>query len=610
MNPATSVAVILGIATLLAIARLLWRQRRLAAEARGPRWRLVLQLIGQPALAGLLYLTMLPPPLPGKADTLVVATADATESQLRRSAGGSLVALPEAPPLPSAVRVPDLATALRQRPGTSGLRVVGAGLVGRDQDAAGALPVDFVAADLPRGIVQLASPAQVPAGGAFAVHGRANGVPGGRVELRDPAGLRVDAQSLPASGRFQLAGSVRVPGTVQFSLQLLDAAGGRVEQLAVPVWIAQTRPPRVLVLAGAAGPELKYLRRWIADADMQADARIGIGGGVQLRSGPASLTAADLGQLDVVILDARAWSGLGAGQRQALLEAVRGGLGVLLRADTAPDAALRADLRRLGFQLRQAGRETGTAAVASPRPDLGEVTASASAAPGAAQPPAQASKPPDVSYRKLGLAGLDAAPLLNAQGGQLLAAWRAHGRGRVGLWTPLDSFRLVLAGHPDLHAQMWSRALAILARPGQTLATVDAHAWPGERITLCGLTGPAQVTAPDGQPTSLVLDRRAGHCAGYWPRQPGWHQLAHAGGAQPFHVHQAAQGRALKAAGQALATRQLAMFAGAAGSRPPAETVPARRGRAWPWLLGLLACAAALWWLERARLHLPDPAAR
>jgi hypothetical protein len=612
MNPATWLAAILGIATLLAIVRLLWRRRRLPAEARGPRWRLVLQLVGQPALAGLLYLAMLPPPLPGEAGTLVVATAGATDLQLRRSAGDVLVALPEAPPLSGADRVPDLATALRQHPGTARLRVVGAGLVPRDRDAARALPVDFVAADLPRGIVHLASPAQLPPGGALAVHGRANGVPGGRVELRDPAGLRIDARTLPASGEFELAGSARAPGTARFSLRLLDAAGGRVEQLEVPVWVAQTAPARVLVLAGAAGPELKYLRRWIADAGMQPDTRIGAGGGVQLRSGAASLTAADLRQLDVVILDTRAWSGLGAAQRQAVLEAVRGGLGVLLRADTAADAGLSADLRTLGFHLGQAGRETGTASLALPRLDRSEPTASASAvrvSTIAAEPPAQASKPPDFSYRKLGLAGLDAAPLLNSESGEVLAVWRAHGRGRVGLWTPLDSFRLVLAGHPDLHAAMWSGALATLARPGPALAAIDAHAWPGERITLCGLAGPARVTAPDGRATSLVLDPRAGHCAGYWPAQPGWHRLAHAGGAQPFHVHQAAEGLGLKAAGQVLATRQLAMSAGPdLGIQPPAA-VPARRGRAWPWLLGFLACAAALWWLERARPRVADPAA-
>ena len=38
------------------------------------------------------------------------------------------------------------------------------------------------------------------------------------------------------------------------------------------------------------------------------------------------------------------------------------------------------------------------------------------------------------------------------------------GRGRIALWTLTDSYRLVLAGRDDLYGELWSDAIATLAR--------------------------------------------------------------------------------------------------------------------------------------------------
>ena len=99
---------LLALAVLLACARLIRWQRVAPAASRSRSWRLALLLIAQPVSALLLYFTLLPPALPTKAGTMIVATAGVTS--LPTQSGDRVIALPEAPALAGAERVPDLAS--------------------------------------------------------------------------------------------------------------------------------------------------------------------------------------------------------------------------------------------------------------------------------------------------------------------------------------------------------------------------------------------------------------------------------------------------------------------------------------------------------------------
>src|SRR5690606_31168418 len=122
-----------------------------------------------------------------------------------------------------------------------------------------------------------------------------------------------------------------------------------LSQVAAPLWIEMATPPRVLLLAGAPSPETRALRRWLVDAGAQVQARIALGGGLQL--GAAPLDEAALAEVDLLIADARAWSGLGEGGRVRALTAVRQGMGLLLRADTALPAASLRGVGSAGFMI-------------------------------------------------------------------------------------------------------------------------------------------------------------------------------------------------------------------------------------------------------------------
>lgn len=601
MTPATALAGILALAVMLAWLRLLSRWR----QAPGRGWRLALLLCLQPASAVLLYLALVPPPLPTQAGIMTVLTAGATRAQLAAHVQGNvLVALPEAPALGNAQAMPDLATALRRHPDTRRLRILGAGLEARDRDPAQGLALAFAPPPLPRGLVRLDAPFRIAPGEAFRVSGRVHGVADGEVVLLDPAGRRVDAASLDDAGGFALTGTVRAAGAALFALQVRDVPGDLVEEAALPLWIADAPPPRALLLAGAPNPEFRHLRRWAEDAGLSPQVEVGVGGGIGLGDGLPAATPEAFEAFDLVVLDERAWATLGAARREALAQALQRGTGVLLRA-TAPLPQATRDQWR-GFGIGLAGDAAPVAALASVREESQMLAARLG--PGSVDAPFDAEVAgqalPELSRRRLRPEPDDAVPVLHDASGEPHAWWRAQGRGRIGLWTVTDSYLLALAGRGDLHGQWWSGMFAVLARAhAQAPPQLRGAARAGERVAVCGLVEEtARVLAPDGAASTVLVDPGTGsaRCAAYWPRGGGWHVLDPGGAAWPFHVADADSSPALRAAELREATLRLA-GGDAAGADIAAAAPPPRRGPSWPWFLGWLLVTGGLWWLERSR---------
>src|SRR5690606_34619113 len=105
----------------------------------------------------------------------------------------------------------------------------------------------------------------------------------------------------------------------------------------------------------------------------------------------------------------------------------------------------------------------------------------------------------------------DAVPLPSAGAGTAFAWWRARGRGRIGLWTLTDSYRLALAGRGDLHGGLWSAAAGALARPAEDAPPrFEAGARAGRRMAVCGLAeAEGRVVAPDGTEAAVLVDPAA-----------------------------------------------------------------------------------------------------
>jgi hypothetical protein len=590
MNGPLWILCLLGAAATLAMVRLAWRLRADFGVRDLPL------LVLQPLLAALLYLTLFPPEEKHGADELVLATANTSTAQLTALNSNAIVlALPEAPSLPGVTRVPDLGSALRQHPQASRLRVLGAGLVARDRDLARGHALAFDASPLPRGLVALWSPVQVGVGALWPVSGRVNALSGGTVELLDPSGQNIATMRPGADGRFLLHGTAPAVGGMRFALRLRDAQGRVVENIDLPLQVTAGSALRVLVLAGGPDPELKYLRRWAVDAGVQLHTQISVGAGLQIGDAPMPIDAASLRGFDLVVLDERAWRELGAIRKSALHDALRAGLGLLLRINGPLAPGERRQLQAWGF---------GVDAVDNAVP----VLLSASDMDPAPTPSANAvatgdSEPLLLSRQPLRVSAGDGLVMLRDAQGNPLSLWRDEGRGRIALWWLGDSDRLVLAGQSAAHGRLWSRAFATLARGhGSPLPRLDStDPRVNQRLVACGLGKRASIETDRSAPVTLLstFSSTGERCAAYWPATSGWHRLRNDDAELPFFVRGRDEAPGLLAQATRQATEQL--LSSPSGSTGSAQaTVPGPR---WPWFLAWLLAAGLGWWLERRSLR-------
>lgn len=561
---------IIALAIGLGLVRMwLWNRSAPVDQRAAPRRAALLALLQ--TLAGvMLFLTLHPPVAASRHTTLLVATRGTGD--VTASDGEILVSLPEAGAVAGAESVPDLATALRRHPYAGRLRIIGEGLPPRDR-ADLALPVQSEPPPSVPGIVEIALPSPVAPGATFTVGGRIGALPSGMVELADPAGAIVARARVAAGRRFVLKGAARVEGIAIFDLRLRDARGRLIERLDVPVHARADPPLRVVLLAGAPGPEVNFLRRWAEDAGVDLTVGIDLGAGIRLGQAPPRLSTADLARTDLLIIDDRSWERLDAGARGLVARAVEGGMGLLLR----PTSALAEATRREWAVL---GAPTGGDGAVRPLafPDVGGA--------------------PDLLRWDMSQPGPEAVSEVTAPDGSPLAAWRARGQGRIGLWTVSDSYVLTLAGRSDIHADLWSDLFSALGRavPADR-PRVFGLARAGERAAVCGVKSGDEARPAAGSLARPLIDPRAGpeNCAAYWPARPGWTFVGAPGGPQtPLYVHPAAAAASLRAheAATPPQNRHSEPLTRPRGRLAPSPGVPGAI------LLGLL---AALWFIERRR---------
>ncbi len=628
MSMAVTVATLLALAVLAGSLRQILRWRRMPAQARPASWRMACMLVLQFAGAALLYMTLFPPAASIDPARMVVMTAGTDAAGARAAGGGNaiLVALPEADATAvrdaEARRMPDLATALRMHPQARSLQVLGAGLEARDLGAAQDLSIEFRPPPLPNGLVELQAPPRVVSGGMLRVSGRMNDVADGRVELLDPAGNVQDRASLDNEGRFLLQAPVRASGPAIYRLRVAGDAGSGVE---VPVDAGPGAGTRLLLLAGAPNPEIKYLRRWASDAGLSLHSHMALGGGVSLGDGAVAFDPKTLSDFDLAIVDERAWADLGANARSALLAAVDDGLGLMLRISGKPDAATREAMRQLGFRLGDADPALDRNVILDAVATVDRSAAPAEAAVSAsAEADADASPTPPLARQPHPILAPDSLPLLTDASGAVLARWRPSGLGRIAVWNIDQSFRLVLGGHGQRHARLWADATGTLARPrAAAQPRFDGIARHGQRAVLCDFVPGTPLVAADGTRLHPLADPAATGCAAVWPARNGWHRLGDGEGAPMLYVRPADALPGLVARERRDATLRLSAGSterrseGADGIAPlpvadaaPINDVAARTAPRWPWFIAWLLASGLLWWLERGGRRIGDTPAR
>ncbi len=584
-------ALVIGLAVALSSLRILGT----GPDRRWPQ-RGVLILL-QIVATMLLWWALFPPGDESPKRELTVLTAGTESVAPELWAGHSrVVALPEVGALAGLDRtilhVPDLATALRGAPNLERIRVIGHGLPPRDQQFNKEIAVEFIAAPRRPGLIELDHPESVAAGRAWSLRVRIAASPGASIVLRDAADIEVARAASANDSEFSLDVPGAPAGQLTYRLELLDAADQLIESLTIPVRVEPGAALRVALLSGAPNPELKYLRRWTVDAGLAVDSRIVLTRGAQLGDGPERWDAANLSDYDLLVFDERAWEALDPAEQQAIVEAVQAGLGLMIRLTAQPSATLQDQLAALGFQVEEA--------------DIARSVRLAGAANTATHPalpvPNERATPIELARRPLKVTGTDAVALLRNTDAEALGLWRGRGRGRVGLLWLTDSYRLVLAGDDSAHNGLWSDLFATLAR-GQDRRRPQwqsRHRWPQQRAVVCGLRAPAEVLGANAATVRLIPDpdANAEACAGFWPRESGWHLLRHGGAEHAFYVLPADAGAGLRA------ELDRAAMPGLAAGRPGITTSDnsaktSLRSSRWPGFIGWLVLSGLLWWRER-----------
>lgn len=572
---------VLALAVLLGATRYLVSVRRSVASQRPKLWRISSIIVLQLISAALLYFTLFPPPTFTRAESLVILTANANNTG--QTISGRVLALPEAPKNTNAEKIPDLATALRRYPGVDQLRIIGAGLSLRDQEAARGLSVEFDPAPLPHGLVELSLPDKVSSGARWAVQGRVNQINDARIELLDPGNSVVADTQVDALGNFALGDVARAPGIAMYQLRILDKQKKILETIKLPLLVLQDSPLEVLSLSGGPNPELKYLRRWAVDAGVELKSQINLSVGVQLNNDTIAINSESLRDTDLLILDDRAWSGMNRGNKQTVIDALRSGMGLLLRITGPLPANDRSELRALGFAVSDANIVQGVR-LKSEGDKKNQLT---------------------LTRRPLRVSSSDAVTLLQDDTNNPLALWRAEGRGRIGLIWLTDSYKLVLGDDASSHGQIWRDAVSTLVRTrNESLPYLrDTNTRINERIVLCNITAKTYVQEPDANVSYLIVDNNGNtnkNCAAFWPRKTGWHLAVSESHELPFYVRDNNEAPGLKASAIREATLLLT-----AKQAPEKNTsrIPVP-GSPWPWFSVWLLMTAALWLLERSKLGL------
>ena len=174
--------------------------------------------------------------------------------------GEILIALPEAKSTEGAIRVPDLATALRRFPEAASVRVLGQGLTPRDQQS-GQVRIQFDPPPQPPGVISFTLPGPVAPGAGFSVVGRIGTLALGAIELVDPSGAVADTTRVATGQGFVVRSGARTTGLALFTLRLRDRSGALVEEIAVPLdTVVQKTASRPR--SRRSPRRTKYLRRW------------------------------------------------------------------------------------------------------------------------------------------------------------------------------------------------------------------------------------------------------------------------------------------------------------------------------------------------------------
>ncbi len=576
------------------------------------RWQVVvaLNLVAYGAVCLLLWQPMKPREVSGSV-TLVTDEAFVTGDKAYAAPGiasdrenESLTPLPSVAVLP--IWEPDMAV----------LDVKGFGLSGADLAA---LPDDIVInweAPPLSGLTGARWRKSLPLGEELVVSAEYHGPLGKEGEiftagLKDPAGNTVAEARLKSGDRFVLRATPKLSGPLMYSLTLSDRLGTPMQAENIPVSVQMPAPVNMLVVQSAPSFEARHLLEWAArfDAKLAVHTRMSRDRYIRQASDGAEdtglppLAQSSLDAADFLLMDGRSLMLMNAGERSVLQQAIKGGLGVLVLADSALLGALD-DFEFSPFEGFSAA------------PIAGQITSAVPVWAGGSNEVALPILPMQLMHS-------EADVLVRAASGRALNLATSFGLGKIALTTLRDRHVWTTSGDSTTFANYWTFILSNIARQTRdqmllpqadgTLARVH------EMIPLC--------LASQDENTGLKIRAMTGdflrhtratqtstlspyHCSFFQSETPGWYEISlenlanstdepaiHTTDKSYIYIHERDEWRTEDQFTRQTATnRYLALHRNTA-EQAPRQLLQKAIPTFWLWLL--LVVSASLLWLER-----------
>jgi hypothetical protein len=399
-------------------------------------------------------------------------------------------ALPDVKTTANVVKVPDLGFIERNYPEIQEVYVAGYNLEPAQAKKLQRLTLHFLEKEAPAGFTWLSYSQQVKQGEEFRISGTYHHTSADTVKLRLSTieGLQDSVLLGFGESRFSLQAQTQMAGNYMAALHILTKDSIRTELL--PYTVEEKRPLQVLMLQGFPSFELNYLKDWLGQAKhrIQMRARISrdkyaiqtININPDSRSKPP-LSADNLADMDLLICDAESLRQFTAAEKSRLQHAVGNGLGLLVLAD---EAWLKNPQIINQLFTISASKLRSFAPWQRPQAAQGKVMADKLPATFAVSPLL--------------------IPVAYSGEGEIIAAYRPEGKGRIGAMVVTATFPWLLQGETAVYNGLWTDILESFSRR-QSSKTIRMTAFP-----FILKNQPATFTATDTLLTPVTIKYTSG----------------------------------------------------------------------------------------------------
>jgi hypothetical protein len=456
-----------------------------------------------------------------------------------------------------------------------------------------------------------------------------------QVNLHDPMGQLVDSTSVKNGEHFKLSTPVSTSGQWLYQLSVQTSASDNAdatlkEWLAVDVGVSKIKS--VLLVQSAPSFETRQLKDWLAGAGSEVEVISTISKNAlkrqifnqrdsrSTRQWPPN-NAADLTNIDLVLIDGRALTTLSKSHISILQEAIKQGLGLLIVADESLlPAKLPASLTVLldTFKLsEQTATQTNPLVVAKWADSEIVAAAAGKNTPSTQSGITQITMTPALPAGALILNAESLDVVVSSSQQSPLVAIKEMGLGRVGLSLINRSYQWHTSGFSSLYSHYWQTILAeLVADQGQGYWLKAGHSSldiVGHSQALCALASPeAEAWHTKNLPNSelqlwLSSDGLQSHkrCTTLWPQDFGWHKFSlkdiESGqliDTQFRYVYAPSAWRAWQQSHSTLVSEEQDKH-NSELTLPEAQPTYSTINKLWWWLLLVLSCS--LLWLEQKR---------